>query len=126
MHRHATTPLRFVGVARAAAGLLFIVRPSSVAANWVAERSPGTEVLTRSVGARDLVIGTGLAISGRAEWLAASVAADLADGADALIGSVPEGRRRSVLGWAYGFAAIGVAAGALARATGSGGSDRDR
>lgn len=104
------SPRQWIGVLRAASGLLFLLRPSVVATSWVGRDDQAATALTRSVGARDAVIGAGLAVTGDPEWLAASVVADLVDGVDAATGGVPTQRRTFVMALAFGFASLGIAA----------------
>jgi hypothetical protein len=72
--------------ARAAFGIVLMVRPKTMSRGWIGEDAerPGPEMLVRSIGARDFVIGIGgvLAIVNGAPargWLEAGVMADLFD-----------------------------------------------
>ena len=74
---------------RAAFGAALIVAPRRIAPGWIGDdiERPPVELLLRSIGARDLVLGAGgllAAASGQSlrPWLRAGAAAD---GADALL-----------------------------------------
>lgn len=83
-----------LSLSRAAFGAAMIARPEKIAGSWVggAGRKPEASVLTRSVGARDVVLGIGGALavargsSTASGWLAAIAVADFAD----LIGTLAE------------------------------------
>jgi hypothetical protein len=106
--------LRLIGLARAATGLFFVIRPDAAARRWVASGSDEVALLARSVGIRDLVVGLGLAATARPEWLAASIASDLVDGIEAVSGDVPGTSRVGVATVALGFAAVSAAVAARA------------
>src|SRR5215218_5718539 len=107
----------------AAFGLNYLVRPQEARTSWIgrAAKRPGTQVMVRAQGARDVALGTGalwaLARGDERElraWVAALTFADVADvGAtyrdrDAL----PKRRARMVLALAGSSALIGGAAAA--------------
>lgn len=101
-----------VGVARAATGVWFLAAPTRPTQAWVGDTGVPSRYLARTVGGRDLAIGSGLilaAITGSASttWLAASVASDLTD---AIAGTAMlEGpQRRNAIGFAGGFGALGA------------------
>ena len=78
-----------MGVTRAAVGAGFLTLPRTTAAAWVGDTTaaqPGVDILARALGARELILGTGLMLAlvrGRPVkgWLMAGVAADVADAA---------------------------------------------
>ncbi len=49
---------RTVGILRAAAGVVILARPRATTTKWVGVESPSLGVLARSVGVRDVAIGT--------------------------------------------------------------------
>lgn len=70
-----------VALIRAATGLAFLAKPEAAADKWVGDSGLPARYLVRAVGARDLVLGAGLAWalaadSEAAAWLVASIAAD--------------------------------------------------
>lgn len=110
-----------VALIRAATGVTFLAAPQPTADKWVGESGLAARYLVRAVGARDLVLGAGLAWAlatdtGPAGWLLASVAAD---GFDAMTGSTMlTGRHRTrTLVAAGGFGVLGIAAFVLLMAT---------
>ena len=78
-----------MGLTRASVGAAFLALPRTTAAAWVGDEAaaqPGVDILARALGARELVLGTGLVLAvarGRPVrgWLMAGVAADAADAA---------------------------------------------
>lgn len=78
-----------MGLSRAGVGVAFLALPRTTAAAWVGEATasqPGVDVLARALGARELLLGTGLVLAvarGRPVrgWLMFGVAADAADAA---------------------------------------------
>ena len=99
---------RLVGGIRAGVGAAMLAAPTPVAKRWVGDDGTSASVLVRSVGARDLAIGLGLMANPTTAWLAASHGADLADGLEATVGSVPRSRRPTVRRLAFGFGAYGL------------------
>ena len=118
----------------AAFGLNYLVRPQEARTSWIgrAAKRPGTQVMVRAQGARDVALGGGtlraLARGDTRElraWVAALTFADLAD-LGATYGdrdALPKRRARMVLALAGASALIGGAAVAgLSAATAEGGS----
>lgn len=73
--------------ARAAFGLTLMLRPKLIATGWIGNEDagrPGPEMLVRTIGARDFILGLGgvLAVANGSRtrpWLEAGVLADLCD-----------------------------------------------
>lgn len=108
------------GTGRAVFGLGYMIAPGRAGEGWVGE--PATEAAGRlsfrSIGARDLALGTGAALAairgddaGAVAWLAAHAVADSADCAGSLIasGEIPDRGRN--LGVAIAGASAVVAGG---------------
>jgi hypothetical protein len=75
---------RSLGLARAGFGVALVSRPEQLTESWIGRdaHGPGTQVAVRGLGARDLVLGIGAAVSAgrdRQRWLAAGMLGDLAD-----------------------------------------------
>ncbi|HWD65542.1 MAG TPA: hypothetical protein VG405_10235 [Solirubrobacteraceae bacterium] len=75
---------RALGLARIAFGLGLIAQPERLATPWIGReaKGPGAQVAVRGLGARDLVLGAGAAVSSggdRQRWLAAGIVGDVAD-----------------------------------------------
>jgi hypothetical protein len=73
------------GAGRALFGVALLAAPAPIARSWVGADGTPASVLTRSLGARDLVIGAGLAWAAARSgdprlWLAGGVLADTVDG----------------------------------------------
>jgi hypothetical protein len=114
------TPARalggFVSLGRAVLGVAFIVQPKLVDGAWVGKtaRLPGSQVLTRAVGARDLTVGAGgLQAVARGDgsarpWLLAAACCDVVDfGATWAAGrGIPAEARRGVLVVAGAFGVL--------------------
>jgi hypothetical protein len=104
---------RTLGVLTAAYGLATLVRPAILAKPSglsAGEPSSSVSTLVRAVGARDIAIGTAMAMSsGRAQQvaLAARIASDLGDAVTWAFSSAPDpsARRKTI--------AVGVGWGAL-------------
>lgn len=73
---------------RAAFGLSYLLRPQQARGSWIgrAAKKPGTQVIIRSQGVRDVALGAGaLRAAGRGDarelraWVGAHAACDLAD-----------------------------------------------
>lgn len=116
------TPARGLAWARLVLGLVAFVAPSRVARPWVGEAAAGGagKVLARSMGARDLALGSGavLAISHGSPargWMEAGGLADLGDAA-ATLASWPLLPRRGRLAVLAIAGASAVASAVLARA----------
>jgi hypothetical protein len=103
------------GVGRALVGAALLVVPAPIARSWVgAEGTPAT-VLARSLGARDLVIGAGLALAVARDrdattWLAGGVLADTVDGIATVAGGddLPRNGRVGTAALAAGSALFGA------------------
>lgn len=100
-----------VAVIRGATGAAFLAVPGTAAEKWVGDSSLPARYLVRAVGARDLVLGAGLAWAlatdtASAVWLLASIAAD---GFDAVTGlTMLSGRHRTrTVAAAGGFGLLG-------------------
>lgn len=103
---------------RIAFGAGLIAAPGRVAGGWLpgdAQR-PGTKVAVRGLGARDVALAAGVAVSARAgaavrPWLAACVACDAADIASTLGagGALPPRARWGTVALAGAAAGIGAA-----------------
>jgi hypothetical protein len=116
--------VQVAGISRAGFGLYLAAAPGRAAKSWfgVKPDRPETGVLLRSVGARDLLIGAGVAAAEQpGPWLRAAAGADLVDALAMLTVSSKLPKRNVVVGvaGAGGFAIIGVV---LERLTGN----RDR
>ncbi len=75
---------RALGLARIAFGLGLIAQPERLTTAWIGRdaKGAGAQVAVRGLGARDLVLGAGAAISNgsdRQRWLAAGMVGDVAD-----------------------------------------------
>jgi hypothetical protein len=75
---------RALGLARIGFGAALIARPERLTEAWIGRdaKGPGTQVAVRGLGARDLVLGAGAAVSGgpdRQRWLVAGIVGDVAD-----------------------------------------------
>jgi hypothetical protein len=108
---------RAIGAGRIGFGVALLVAPKRVAGPWLGSdaRRAGTQVSTRALGARDLVLGAGALASGESElraWVAAAALADLADFlATVTAGDALPARGRLMVGaLAAGSAALGAAA----------------
>jgi hypothetical protein len=107
---------------RMAIGAVLVLAPRLAGPMWIGDDAdrPAVKVLARAVGARDLVLGLGIAValdrgSPVRGWLEGAAVADGLDLAATLLagGSIPEGKRRSV---AVVAGVSGIACAALARA----------
>ena len=118
-----------LAVNRIAFGANYLARPRSAGPSWIGRtaKRPGTQVMIRSQGARDVALGAGALASllrGRdaRAWMAAHAFADGADAVATWIARdrLPERRARMALGIAAGSALVAVlgAAGARPRASG--------
>lgn len=113
------TLARSVALARMAFGVVLIAQPERLTRTWIGAEATGagTQVISRGLGGRDLVLGAGATVSSGAEqqrWVMASLAADAADllATVAAGGQVPlKGRALVVL---VAGAGIGLGATALA------------
>lgn len=98
---------------RAAFGVGFLIAPAKVSEGWVGRkaRSPQIDVLSRALGARDLVLGAGGGIalatgSQPRAWYAAQVVSDTAD----LVSTALAGKRLPKSGYRLGMAMAGGSA----------------
>jgi hypothetical protein len=112
--RPSTLAIAF-GAGRALVGVALLAVPAPIARRWVgADGTPAT-LLSRSLGARDLVIGAGLALTaargGDAHiWLAGGVLADSVDGIATLAAgdAIPHNGRVATTALAGGSALFGA------------------
>lgn len=75
---------RALGLARIAFGAGLIGQPARLTGAWLGHdaKASGTQVAVRGLGARDLVLGAGTALSNgsdRQRWLIAGIVGDVAD-----------------------------------------------
>jgi hypothetical protein len=114
---------------RTAFGLSYLARPTQARTSWIgrAAAKPGTQVIVRSQGARDIALGAGAlraAARGTAPELRAWMAAHaLSDGADLVATFAARGRlprRRARLAMAVAGASTLVAAASAAGVRASG------
>jgi hypothetical protein len=114
--------VRFTAVGRIALGTGFIAQPRIWMRPWIGREAdrPGAQLLSRALGARDVVLGLGTLQSTTREWLAAALVADAADLLLTIAAGAELPRRGRVLVTAV--AGTGVALGAVALGAGS----RDR
>ena len=97
-------------------GAGLIAAPARVAGGWLAEDAgrPGTKVAVRGLGARDVALAAGLAMSARTggamrPWLAACIACDLSDIASTLGAELPARARWGTVALAGAAAGMGAA-----------------
>jgi hypothetical protein len=103
------------GAGRALIGAALLAVPAPIARRWVgADDTPAT-LLSRSLGARDLVIGAGLALAAARGgdprmWLAGGVLADTVDGVATLAAGddIPRNGRVAITALAGGSALFGA------------------
>jgi hypothetical protein len=108
---------RMLAGARIALGLALFLAPSRTGRGWLGagQVTPGTSVVVRGVGARDVALGVGTMVALRDDdrprdahrWLEASIVADLADATAIGMLGRPDRRRGGVLALALGAAAVG-------------------
>jgi hypothetical protein len=108
---------RLIAAGRIGFGLALIVSPGRLTASWLGGDAgrPGTRVVTRWLGARDLALGAGaLAVpdSQLRPWVAAAIVADTADLVATVVAgdSLPLAGRVLVGAVASGGAAFGLMA----------------
>lgn len=99
--------VRAIGGVRALTGAWLVFEPDRPSEIWTGDRAVPTRAVVRSVGARDLLIGTGLAVMPSPGWLAASIGSDISDAFFAR--ELPAERRRTTRLLALGFAALSAA-----------------
>ena len=112
--RPSTLAIAF-GAGRVLVGVALLAAPRSVARSWVGADDTPASVLTRCLGARDLVIGAGLALAvardrDPAPWLAGGVLADSIDGIATFAagGDIPSNGRVGTTALAGGSALFGA------------------
>ena len=117
-----------LSVGRIGAGASLLAKPDFAMTAWIGRRgkSPGAAVAGRALGARDLVIGAGLAAAlagggSTRSWLVAGLLADAVDLAVTVVerDDLPS----SALPLIGGAASSGVALGLLGLAAGDGSAD---
>jgi hypothetical protein len=103
------------GAGRALVGVALLAAPAPIARGWVGAGDTPATVLTRSLGARDLVIGAGLALAAAhggdpRRWLAGGVLADTVDGIATLAAgeAIPRNGRLGTAALAGGAALFGA------------------
>jgi hypothetical protein len=109
------------GLGRALFGAAYLAAPKSGARGWIGEeeaRRGATQMVFRSLGARDFVLGAGAATaavfaeddSSPATWLFAHAVSDAADvaGSFAAAGSIPERGRQLGMAIAAGSAVVSL------------------
>jgi hypothetical protein len=112
-----------LAVNRAAFGLNYLLRPEQARASWIgrAARKPGTQVMIRSQGVRDVALGAGalraLARGDTPElraWVTGHAVCDLADlvATAAARGQLPKRRARVAMAIAAASTLVGTAAAA--------------
>jgi hypothetical protein len=112
--RPSTLAIAF-GVGRALVGVALLAAPAPIARSWVGAAGTPATVLSRSLGARDLVIGAGLAFAAARggdsrAWLAGGVLADSVDGIATLAAGddIPRNGRVATTALAGGSALFGA------------------
>lgn len=85
---NSSTLLRWFGLSRVAFGLWLVLAPQKPGELWFgsAQRPASTSALLRSMGARDIGLGLGLAADPQpgSAWLRANILADVVDAAAAV------------------------------------------
>jgi hypothetical protein len=121
-----------LAIGRAGFGVNYLLRPEEADNSWIgrAARKPGTQVIARSQGARDIALGAGtLRALARGEaselraWVAGQAFSDLADFLATWIArnDIPGRQARLAMIVAGGSAVVGGAAAAGLRPRGDGG-----
>ena len=115
-----------LGLGRAAMGAVLVGRPRGLASAWVGPETadqPTAQVVVRSLGARDVVIGCGAALAlargrGVRAWFAAGALIDLYDTVSTLLARDHLSRRSlaTTIAVAGGAAAAGAVVAARPRA----------
>jgi hypothetical protein len=112
--RPSTLAIGF-GAGRALVGVALLAVPGPIARSWLGADDTPTTVLARCLGARDLVIGAGLAVAAaRARdpttWLTGGVLADSVDGIFTLTAGddIPRNGRVGTAALAGGSALFGA------------------
>jgi hypothetical protein len=112
-----------LAVSRTGFGLNYLLRPEQARTSWIgrAAKKPGTQVIVRSQGIRDLALGAGAlraAVRGDARelrsWVAGQTASDLVDFVATWLARDDLPKRRAKL--AMAVAAVSTLAGAAATA----------
>jgi hypothetical protein len=116
--RGARTASIVFSLGRIAFGAGLIAAPGRVAGGWLPDdaQRPGTKIAVRGLGARDVALAVGVAMSAADDgavrpWLAACIACDLSDIAATLGagGALPPRARWGTVALAGAAAAIGAA-----------------
>lgn len=114
---NAVLTARLIAAGRVGFGVALILAPQRVTAPWLGRdaRRAGTQVISRGLGARDLVLGAGALVTPEAQlrpWVAAALVADTTDlmAAVAAGDSLPLTGRMLVGAVASAGAALGAAA----------------
>jgi len=81
---NAALTARLIAAGRVGFGVALILAPRRVTAQWLGRdaRRAGTQVISRGLGARDLVLGAGALVVPEAQlrpWVVAAIVADAAD-----------------------------------------------
>ena len=112
--RPSTMAIAF-GAGRALVGVALLAAPAPIARRWVGAEGTPANVLTRSLGARDLVIGAGLVVAAAHDrhptmWLLGGVVADSVDGVFTLAAGdqIPSNGRVATTALAAGSALFGA------------------
>ena len=112
--RPSTMAIAF-GAGRALVGVALLAAPAPIARGWVGAQGTPATVLTRSLGARDLVIGAGLVVAAAHDrdptmWLLGGVIADSVDGVFTLAAGdqIPSNGRVATTALAAGSALFGA------------------
>lgn len=103
------------GAGRALFGVAVLAVPAPIARAWVGAGATPESVLTRSLGARDVALGAGLALAAAhggdpRVWLAGGVLADTVDGIATVAAGdeIPRNGRLAVAALAGGGALFGA------------------
>ncbi|MGZ6675385.1 MAG: hypothetical protein ACXVFM_23855 [Solirubrobacteraceae bacterium] len=112
--RPSTLVIAF-GAGRALVGVALLAAPAPIARGWVGVDGTPATVLSRSLGARDLVLGAGLALATARGgdprlWLAGGVLADTVDGVATVAAGddIPRNGRVATTALAGGSALFGA------------------
>ena len=112
--RPSTLAIAF-GAGRAFVGVALLAAPAPIARGWVGVDGTPATLLSRSLGARDHVIGAGLALAAARggdprTWLAGGVLADSVDGIATLAAGddIPRNGRVATTALAGGSALFGA------------------
>ena len=112
-----TRSIQAIGLARAGFGLYLALLPCRAGKSWFGTEPdrPGTEVLLRSVGGRDIAIGTALAAMPQSTaWLRVAMVGDFTDALAMAAAASRVPKRKAVIG-IVGAAGFGMLAATLSR-----------